>query len=551
MSYTLWTERSRMSSQSRESHQRLLHEVVRANAIACPRASALRFNGDSCSYSEFGERMSRFRRFLAGLEIAPQTRIAVLVPNCPESIVAAFGTFAAGGVFVPINPLLRPRQVRHILKDSGAEVLITTKYLYQPLSTNDETNGSLQTLVLCDAEDEDLPSITGIRCISWPQLMRNDAIQDVAVDVPVEPTDPAILFYTSGSTGLPKGVLNSHRNLMDGARIVSGYLGINSADRILAALPLSFDYGFNQVTTAVLQAAEVVVTNYSLPRQLLLEIQKYNVTGVAGVPTMWSQLANHAWPASIQKSLRYISNSGGYLPTSVLDSLREKLPGTLIYLMYGLTEAFRSSFLDPALIDKKPSSIGSALPEVWLHVVDENGNECPPGMPGELVHSGALVSLGYWNAPKETSQRFRRLPKHLVASGAEGIGVWTGDIVKKDTDGLLYFLGRKDQMLKCSGYRVSPDEIEEVVYGSSLVLSVVAIGIPDRFLGQRVGLVVVPKHAREDLDFAIRHICARELPPYMQPSEIVQVDQIPLNSNGKPDRIRIVDMYFSNDAISR
>ena len=539
-----------MNNSIKQTQQHLLHEIVSANAISCPQASALRFKGDSCSYSELNERVSKLHCFLHDLGITAHTRIAVLVPNCPEAIVAAFGTFAVGGVFVPINPLLRPKQVRHIIQDCGAEVLITKKYMYQPLQASHETTSLVRTVIFCDLEADDVPSAKSVNYVSWPQIMREEAKNDVSGKATVLPSDPAILFYTSGSTGFPKGVLNSHQNLLDGARIVSGYLAISSADRILAALPLSFDYGFNQVTSAVFQAAEVLITNYVLPQQLLREIQQFGVTGIAGVPTMWSQLSNCPWPNGIPKSLRYITNSGGHLPTSVLNELRRKLPDTLVYLMYGLTEAFRSSFLDPALIDSNPTSIGSAIPEVMLHVVDDDGKECPPGIPGELVHSGALVSLGYWNAPDESAQRYRKLPPHLVASDTWEIGVWSGDIVKRDADGLLYFLGRKDQMLKCSGYRVSPDEIEEVVYGSSLVLHAVAIGVPDENLGQRIALAVVPKHAREDLDFAIRHVCARELPPYMQPSKIVQVDRIPLNSNGKPDRSRIIDMHFSTDVLS-
>lgn len=224
------------------------------------------------------------------------------------------------------------------------------------------------------------------------------------------------------------------------------------------------------------------------------------------------------------------------MPDDTLAELRSRLSGADFFLMYGLTEAFRSTYLDPARIDDKRGSIGKSIPEVELFVINEDGELCDADESGELVHCGALVSLGYWNDPEATRERIRPLPAAISAMSGHECGVWTGDIVKRDSEGFLYFIDRTDNMMKCSGYRVSPSEIEDVIIESGLTDDVVAIGIPDSKVGQRVGIALVAGTEHEDYDFATRHICARELPPYMQPAQVVVFDRFPLTPNGKPDR---------------
>jgi acyl-CoA synthetase (AMP-forming)/AMP-acid ligase II len=280
-----------------------------------------------------------------------------------------------------------------------------------------------------------------------------------------------------------------------------------------------------------------------LPQVLLSEVVLHKITGLAGVPIMWSQLANTRWPAGDYSSVRYATNTGGRMPGTILAQLRRKMPGTTFYLMYGLTEAFRSSYLDPAQIDRKRGSIGKAIPEVELFVLNEQGEVCDVDEPGELVHSGALVTMGYWNNPDATARKFRPLPPGISPTTELSPAVWTGDIVRRDADGFLYFQDRNDNMMKCSGYRISPSEIEDVIIESGLAHNVVAIGIPDAQAGQRVGIALVPSAKLEDYDFAIRHICARELPPYMQPDQVLLLEQFPLNANGKPDRAAIAALF--------
>jgi acyl-CoA ligase (AMP-forming) (exosortase A-associated) len=324
----------------------------------------------------------------------------------------------------------------------------------------------------------------------------------------------------------------SHRNLVAGATSVVSYLHNSARDRILAALPLSFDYGLSQLTTAFLSGATAVLMNYLLPRDIIDLVGREHITGLAGVPPLWTQLAQQNW--SDAHSLRYITNSGGALQRPTLDKMRGILPKTQIYLMYGLTEAFRSTFLPPSQLDKRPDSIGRAIPNAEVMVVRADGSLCEPNEPGELVHRGALVSLGYWNDPVKTAERFRPLPGYNQALPFPEIAVWSGDTVRADEEGFLYFLGRNDEQIKVSGYRVSPHEIEEVVYATGLVTEAVAIGVPHPQFGQAI-IVVVPQGDGLSAQVLIKE-CQHQLPAYMVPAHIEICENLPRNANGKIDR---------------
>jgi acyl-CoA ligase (AMP-forming) (exosortase A-associated) len=347
--------------------------------------------------------------------------------------------------------------------------------------------------------------------------------------------DTAAILYTSGSTGRPKGVVLSHRNLLVGAESVSTYLGNDGDDVILAALPLSFDAGLSQVTTAFAAGAHVVLVNYLLARDVVRLCARHGVTGLTCVPPLWIQLAAADWPAEATASLRYFANTGGRMPRSTLTRLREIFPQASPFLMYGLTEAFRSTYLDPSEVDRRPDSIGKAIPDAEILVLQPDGTPCGPGEEGELVHRGALVAQGYWGDAARTAERFRPIPGGPDWRAPE-LAVWSGDRVVSDEEGFLYFVGRTDDMIKTSGYRVSPTEIEEVAYDSGLVRDAVALGLPDDALGHRVVVVVSP--AAEELEpgallAAFRH----KLPRYMVPAEIVVRAELPRSPNGKFDRV--------------
>ena len=351
--------------------------------------------------------------------------------------------------------------------------------------------------------------------------------------------DMAAILYTSGSTGRPKGVVLSHRNLIAGAESVSHYLGNIQDDVILAALPLSFDAGFSQLTTAFSVGAHVVLMNYLLPADVVRLCARHRVTGLTCVPPLWIQIADQDWPAEVAENLRYFANTGGRMPKAILDRLRSLFPGAAPFLMYGLTEAFRSTYLDPAEVERRPDSIGKAIPNAEILVVRADGSLCEPGEEGELVHRGALVAMGYWNDPERTAERFRPAPAREPGLCREEMAVWSGDVVVRDEEGFLYFVGRKDEMIKTSGYRVSPSEIEEAAYDTGLVRDAVALGVDDAKLGQHVALVVSPASGEAiDVDMLRAHM-RKVLPLYMLPQRVDVRPEIPRSPNGKFDRARL------------
>jgi acyl-CoA ligase (AMP-forming) (exosortase A-associated) len=325
--------------------------------------------------------------------------------------------------------------------------------------------------------------------------------------------------------------------MVAGALSVAEYIENRPEDRILAALPLSFDAGFSQLTTAFSAGARAVLLNYLLPRDVVTVCEREGITGLTAVPPLWIQLADLSWPTAVQHSLRYVANTGGRMPKATLDKLRAALPNTQPYLMYGLTESFRSTYLPPSEVDRRPDSIGKAIPNAEVLVVHPDGTPCPPGEEGELVHRGALVSLGYWNDPGKTAERFKPAPGQSAGLTMPEIAVWSGDSVRMDDDGFLYFVARRDEMIKTSGYRVSPTEIEEVVYATGIVGEAAAVGVPHPILGQAIVMIATPPRGATLDSESLLSECRTRLPAFMVPARIVVHDgSLPRNPNGKIDR---------------
>jgi acyl-CoA ligase (AMP-forming) (exosortase A-associated) len=464
------------------------------------------------SFAALEPEVARVAGSLRAEGVEPGDRVAIWLGKKLEWVIACLATMRAGGIAIPVNPVLKPAQVGHILQDSGAKLLLTN-------------HGRA-----------DADAFTGTRMLTleadWQRLAAGPPIAPGAIAT----SELAAILYTSGSTGRPKGVMLSHANLVLGARSVIDYIGIGPDDRILCALPFSFDYGLNQLLTCLATGATAVLFDYLLPRDVPRAIARHAVTGLAGVPPLWMQLVDAEWPDDACR-LRYITNSGGRMPVALTRRLRALLPDTKIYLMYGLTEAFRSTYLDPALVDSHPESIGGAIPNAEVHVLRPDGSEAADGEPGELVHSGPLVAKGYWNDPERTALRFRPAPG---ASNFGGTSVWSGDTVVR-RDGLLYFVGRDDEMIKTSGNRVSPTEIEEAAFNSGAIGAAVAFGIDDPALGQAIVLVATPAPglASAASEAMLRSALARELPAFMQPRRIVWRETLPRNPNGKIDRAMV------------
>ena len=508
----------------------LLHQLIPEASGRTPEAQALLFKQEALNYHALEQQVARVASGLRALGVERDQRVAVYLPKQFEIVSAMFGAMGAGGVFVPVNPILKPEQVGHILRDCSTRVLITSPDRARLLTDTLAECPDLVHLVLTGEAHEPLDGCPQsmhhwadmLGPAQWPMLRRIDA-------------DMAAILYTSGSTGRPKGVVLSHRNMLAGAHSVASYLGNTAQDRLLAVLPFSFDYGLSQLTTAFSVGASVVLMDYLLPRDVIRAVARYRITGLAAVPPLWNQLALLDWPEEAVGSLRYITNSGGAMPVPTTTALQAALPRTAIYLMYGLTEAFRSTYLPPDQVAVRPESMGKAIPNADILVVRPDGSECDVDEPGELVHRGALVSLGYWGDREKTDIRFKPAPGQPAGLPNPEIAVWSGDQVRRDADGYLYFIGRNDEMIKTSGYRVSPGEIEEVVYQMPDVEQAVAFGAPHPQIGYGIVLVVQAPAGTVDVDALMAH-CRLHLPMFMLPGHVEIAAELPRNPNGKIDR---------------
>jgi acyl-CoA ligase (AMP-forming) (exosortase A-associated) len=485
------------------------------------------------SYGALADLVGQTAETMLGLGLARHDRVAVYLEKRPETVAAMFGVAAAGGVFVPVNPVLKATQVTYILKDCNVRILVTSPERLYLLAESLKECEDLRAVITVGSTG-DTVRLPGVSIVSWEDAI--PARAGVRAHRVID-TDMTAILYTSGSTGKPKGVVLSHRNMVAGAQSVAQYLENHEDDRILSALPLSFDAGFSQLTTAFHVGASVTLINYLLPRDIIAAVERERITGLTAVPPLWIQLAQLQWPEAARNSLRYIANTGGRMPKATLDALRAALPKTLVFLMYGLTESFRSTYLPPSELDRRPDSIGKAIPNAEVLVVREDGTPCSPGEPGELVHRGALVSLGYWNDPEKTAERFTPAPGQPQGLVMPEIAVWSGDTVRVDEDGFLYFIGRRDEMIKTSGYRVSTTEVEEVIYATGLVGEAAALGIPHPVLGQAIVVIATARDGvRLDTE-ALLALCRQQLPAFMVPARVtVREGSLPRNPNGKIDR---------------
>jgi acyl-CoA ligase (AMP-forming) (exosortase A-associated) len=514
----------------------LLHELILTSAAARPDAPALKHGAAALTYAQLAAEIHKVAHGLLAAGVRRLERVATYLPKTLENVATIFGASLAGGVFVPVNPLLKQAQVAHILRDCGVRVLVSSAARLRDLAPALAECPELTTVVAVDGDGERLVGIDRVRELDWPSFTA--AATSTTPHRNID-SDVAAILYTSGSTGRPKGVVLSQRNMVTGAESVASYLENTAHDRLLAVLPLSFDYGFSQLSTSFRVGASAVLMDYLLPKDVIAAVARERITGVAGVPPMWAQLADLKWPETVTEHLRYITNSGGAMPRATLDKLRAALPRTRPFLMYGLTEAFRSTYLPPEEIDRRPDSIGIAIPNAEILVVRPDGTLCAADEPGELVHRGALVGLGYWNDPEKTAERFKPVPGQDPALVLTETAVWSGDTVRRDAEGFLYFIGRRDEMIKTSGYRVSPTEIEEALFATGLVADAVAVGVPHPSLGQSIAVVVTAAPGCVENTEALLLECRARLPNFMVPAKIEWRPSIPRNPNGKYDRPRL------------
>ncbi|WP_159628377.1 acyl-CoA ligase (AMP-forming), exosortase A system-associated [Massilia puerhi] len=514
----------------------LIHDFIFDSARRTPGAEALVHGAHRLDYAALARLVEQASGTFIAAGVERGERVAVYLDKQVENVAALFGAVAAGAVFVPVNPLLKADQVAYILADCAVRSLVTSPERLAGLAAALADCPALRSIFVTGAPGT-YPELAarGIAVRAW-SAGQPAAEAELAVRRVID-ADLAAILYTSGSTGKPKGVVLSHRNLVAGARSVAGYLGNGPHDRILAVLPLSFDYGLSQLTTAFLSGATVVLINHLFAKDILKAVAAERITGLAAVPPLWIQLAALDWPRDT--SLRYLTNSGGAMPATTVTALRAVLPDARLFLMYGLTEAFRSTYLPPEELDRRPDSMGRAIPNAEVLVVRPDGTPCAPDEPGELVHRGALVALGYWNDPAKTAERFRPAPGRDAALPLAEMAVWSGDTVRMDAEGYLYFIGRSDDMIKVSGYRVSPSEVEEAAHASGLLAEAVAFGVPHPVLGQAIVLLAQPREATLEAAALLKE-CQRRLPAWMVPAHIaLRVQAFPRNPNGKFDRVQL------------
>jgi len=454
----------------------------------------LLIDGVALTYRELERAVGRTAARLRGLGLQPGDRVASWMGKTELACILPLAAARAGLIHVPINPVLRHGQAEHILRDSGARLLVANRARLNGLQSSESS--------LIALED-------------WAEGA------DVLPPSTRDPQELAALLYTSGSTGRPKGVMLSHANLWLGAVSVAHYLHLRADDRTLCVLPLAFDYGQNQLLSTWYAGGCAIAFDYLLPRDLVRAVERSQATVLAGVPPLWLQLAEQEW-GEAGESLRTLTNSGGHLPEPLVRRLRLLFPDAKLHLMYGLTEAFRSASLQPELVDEHPDTVGTAIPFAELRVVRPDGSDAALDEEGELVHAGPLVAHGYWNDTERTAERFR--------NGE----VWSGDRAVIDEDGLIRIRGRNDAMIKVSGNRVSPTEVEEAALASGAVADCAAFGVPDERLGQAIVLVAVAKG--EGADDRLRRYFAAELPPHLRPSRVEWRDALPLSPNGKVNR---------------
>jgi acyl-CoA ligase (AMP-forming) (exosortase A-associated) len=475
------------------------------------------------TYAQLIHETEQFSSLLQSRGVKRGDHIAVYLQRSVESVVALFAVWSLGGVVVIINDVLKNRQVNYILNHSEASFLITDDRLRAALT---EIPLSADRILTIGTEKQSGQQFTPTRVIG---------------------ADLALIIYTSGSTGMPKGIMLSHDNLLSGARIVSDYLHLTQDDIIISLLPFSFDYGLNQLLTALLVGGTLVIQRSVLPADICQTLLREHITGMGAVPMLWQQLAGNRSPFIKTKfpQLRYITNTGGRMPESITQLFRQVHPHIQIYLMFGLTEAFRSTFLPPDQVDQRPGSIGKAIPNVELLVLNEHGALCKPGEEGELVHRGANIAMGYWKDPENTAKRFRQAPFQQGKGGQSEIAVFSGDYVKTDEEGYIYFIGRKDQMIKSHGMRVSPEEIEDCIFASNMAAHAVAFAVPLDEVKNSIIIALVPSDPSSFSQNELMLYCKSHMPEYLRPDSIWQLENFPLTSSGKPDRVKLRELYLA------
>jgi len=503
----------------------LLHQTFEDTARRLPAKTALVCRGERHSYADLLERVDALAALLRARGVRRGDRVALFLDNGVEMACGVYAAMRLGAVFMPVNPLTKRDKLAYLLADSRASALVTEASLAETWRGALAASPTVRTAIV--ATKAGAGPMGDDRCVPYPEgpLAAGDpSAESATID-----QDLASIIYTSGSTGDAKGVMLTHLNMISAARSVSSYLGLREDDVVFCALPLAFDYGLYQLLMSAMAGATLVLErSFAFPVKALEVMARERVTVFPGVPTMFSLLTALQEPARFDlPALRMITNTAAALSEDHIRRLRGLFPQATLFSMYGLTECKRVTYLPPGQLDIRPTSVGRGMPneEVWL--VDEEGRRLPHGSMGELVIRGSHVMRGYWEKPRETAERLRPgpIPGEMV--------LYSGDLFRTDDEGWLYFVARKDDIIKSRGEKVSPREVENAIYAMEGVLETAVIGVPDDVLGEAVKAFVVPRvgHALTERD-VIRH-CLGRLENFMAPKHVEIVAELPKTDTGK------------------
>lgn len=508
----------------------LVHHFLTESAARYPDKTALIAGESTLSFGQMAARAGAVAAILQRQGLKRGERLALVLDNSIEMVVGVFAGLMAGGVVVPIHPATKPAKLAYIFNDCQVRIVVAAGGLDVAVGDAVAASPSVQA-VLWAGEPKVLSA--GRINLSLAEAM-------AAAAVPADPqlidVDLAAIIYTSGSTGEPKGVMLTHRNLCNTAWSISTYLGNRSDDVVICVMPLSFDYGLYQVLTGARLGFTVVLEKgFAYPRKVLERMSALRVTGLPGVPTLFAMILQQAPFRGLDLSaLRYMTNTAAALPPAHIRGLRQVLPHACLFAMYGLTECTRVSYLDPERLDAKIGSVGKAIPNSETYIVDGQGNRLPAGEVGELVIRGSNVMRGYWGKPEATAQRLRDgdIPGEKV--------LYSGDLFRKDADGFLYFVGRRDDVFKCRGEKVSPAEIEHVLCELVGVVEAAVLPVPHETDGSAIKAVVVPRDGTNLTEAQIRLHCRARLDPHLVPRFIEMRAGLPRSENGKVRKSQLV-----------
>lgn len=503
----------------------LLHHTFERTAAACSQQIALVSREKMYSYGALRDLVNRLATSLQERGVARGDRVAIFLENGFEAVVSYYAVLKLGAVMIPINPLTKQEKLAYMLRDATPTCLIADAHLQAAFLGPLAESTSIHTCVV--AEDTRAPLPIEPRVVAFRAAVGRPA--QVLDDSAVIDQDLAAIIYTSGSTGDPKGVMLSHRNMLTAQESVATYLGLHGDDVIMCALPLAFDYGLYQILMAFKVGARVVLErSFAFPAKILALMERERATVFPGVPTMYATLLSMDSLCRYDlRSVRLLTNTAAALSEAHIQRLRQAFPLATLFSMYGLTECKRVTYLPPAELERRPTSVGRGMPNQELYLVDENGKRLANGSTGQLVIRGSHVMRGYWNKPAETAERLKPgpLPGEQV--------LYSGDIFRTDAEGFLYFVARTDDIIKSRGEKVSPREVENVLYGLAGIREAAVIGVPDELLGEAVKAFVVLNPGFNYSEREIIRHCGAHLENFMAPKYVEFVDVLPKTDTGK------------------